>query len=132
MRCLECSSRPCLGLCVHRAIAASPRAPRLASSWPRAAIIDVRVTQLAPRIAAKRLQCAALIRRELELKIAVLFGGDSMERDVSIASASQVVGALRGRGHEVIAYDSGRGRLGRDDEQRLFAGKIDKRPPEQS
>ena len=29
----------------------------------------------------------------------------------------------------MIAYDSGRGRLGRDDEQRLFAGKIDKRPP---
>ena len=52
-----------------------------------------------------------------------------MERDVSIASASQVVGALRSRGHEVISYDSGRGALGRDDEQRLFAGSIDKRPP---
>ena len=53
------------------------------------------------------------------LKIAVLFGGDSMERDVSIASASQVVGALRSRGHQVIAYDSGRGRLTAADEQRL-------------
>jgi D-alanine-D-alanine ligase len=63
------------------------------------------------------------------VKIAVLFGGDSMERDVSIASASQVVGALRSRGHEVIAYDSGRGRLTAADEQRLFAGKIDARPP---
>jgi D-alanine-D-alanine ligase len=66
------------------------------------------------------------------LKIAVLFGGDSMERDVSIASASQVVRALRGRGHEVIAYDSGRGRLTAADEQRLFAGKIDHRPPDKS
>ena len=66
------------------------------------------------------------------MKIAVLLGGDSMERDVSIASAAQVVGALRSRGHEVIAYDSGRGRLGRDDEQRLFAGKIDKRPPDKN
>jgi D-alanine-D-alanine ligase len=66
------------------------------------------------------------------LKIAVLFGGDSMERDVSIASAAQVVGALRSRGHEVIAYDSGHGRLGRDDEQRLFSGKIDKLPPDKS
>jgi len=64
------------------------------------------------------------------LKIAVLFGGDSMERDVSIASASQVVGALRSRGHEVIAYDSGRGRLTAADEQRLFAGKIDREPPD--
>jgi D-alanine-D-alanine ligase len=53
-----------------------------------------------------------------------------MERDVSIASASQVVGALRSRGHQVIAYDSGRGRLTAADEQRLFAGKIDRRPPD--
>lgn len=65
------------------------------------------------------------------MKIAVLFGGDSMERDVSIASASQVVGALRSRGHQVIAYDSGRGRLEAADERRLFAGKIDSRPPDQ-
>jgi D-alanine-D-alanine ligase len=64
------------------------------------------------------------------LKIAVLFGGDSMERDVSIASASQVVSALRSRGHEVMAYDSGRGRLTAADEQRLFSGKIDRRPPD--
>lgn len=64
------------------------------------------------------------------MKIAVLFGGDSMERDVSIASASQVVGALRSRGHEVIAYDSGRGRLTAADEQRLFSGTIDRRPPD--
>jgi len=61
-----------------------------------------------------------------------LFGGDSMERDVSIASASQVVGALRSRGHEVIAVDSGRGRLTADEERRLFAGRIDKLPPVKS
>jgi D-alanine-D-alanine ligase len=66
------------------------------------------------------------------LRIAVLFGGDSMERDVSIASASQVVGALRSRGHEVIAFDSGRGRLTADDEKRLFAGRIDTAPPDQT
>ena len=66
----------------------------------------------------------------MKLKIAVLFGGDSMERDVSIASASQVVGALRSRGHEVIAYDSGRGRLSAADERRLFATKIDRAPPD--
>jgi D-alanine-D-alanine ligase len=66
------------------------------------------------------------------LKIAVLFGGDSMERDVSVASAAQVVGALRSRGHEVLAYDSGRGRLTAADEARLFAGKIDSRPPDKA
>lgn len=63
------------------------------------------------------------------MKIAVLFGGDSMERDVSIASAAQVVGALRSRGHDVIAYDSGRGRLTAADERRLFERKIESRPP---
>lgn len=66
------------------------------------------------------------------MKIAVLFGGDSMERDVSIASAAQVVGALRERGHEVIAVDSGRGKLSPPDEKRLFTGRIDRLPPAKS
>lgn len=38
------------------------------------------------------------------MKIAVLFGGTSEERDVSIASAAQIIPALRGLGHEVLAY----------------------------
>lgn len=66
------------------------------------------------------------------MKIAVLFGGDSMERDVSIASAAQVVGALRGLGHEVIAVDSGRGKLSGPEEQRLFASRIDRLPPDKA
>ncbi|MGH8181128.1 MAG: D-alanine--D-alanine ligase, partial [Steroidobacteraceae bacterium] len=37
------------------------------------------------------------------MKIVVLFGGMSEERDVSIASAAQVIPALRGLGHEVLA-----------------------------
>ena len=56
------------------------------------------------------------------MKIAVLFGGDSMERDVSVASAAQVVGALRSRGHDVLAVDSGRGRLPPAEEKKLLAG----------
>jgi D-alanine-D-alanine ligase len=88
-------------------------------------------TQVARRIAPERLQCAAFRLRGAGLKIAVLLGGDSMERDVSIASAAQVVGALRSRGHDVVAFDSGRGRLAADDERRLFTGKIDKLPPDQ-
>lgn len=66
------------------------------------------------------------------MKIAVLFGGDSMERDVSIASASQVVGALRQLGHDVISIDSGRGQLTAADEKRLFTGRIDKLPPDKA
>jgi D-alanine-D-alanine ligase len=63
------------------------------------------------------------------LKIAVLFGGESMERDVSIASAAQVVTALRSRGHEVTAVDAARGRLTAADEKKLLTGKIDRLPP---
>ncbi len=63
------------------------------------------------------------------MKIAVLFGGDSMEREVSIASAAQVVGALRALGHDVMAVDSGRGRLTAAQEKRLFTGRIDPLPP---
>jgi D-alanine-D-alanine ligase len=72
------------------------------------------------------------VGRRAALKIAVLFGGDSMERDVSIASAAQVVGALRSRGHEVIAVDSGRGKLTAAEEKRLFTGRIDRLPPDKA
>jgi D-alanine-D-alanine ligase len=63
------------------------------------------------------------------VKIAVLFGGDSEERDVSVASASQVVAALRSRGHEVIAVDAGRGRLPPAEERRVLTSRIDRSPP---
>ena len=66
------------------------------------------------------------------MRIAVLFGGDSMERDVSVASATQVIGALRARGHEVIAVDSGRGRLPPAEEKKLLTGRIDRLPPERA
>jgi D-alanine-D-alanine ligase len=57
------------------------------------------------------------------MKIAVLFGGTSDERDVSIASGSQVVRALREAGHEVVAVDTAKGVLqGAAEEQLLSAG----------
>jgi D-alanine-D-alanine ligase len=103
-----------------------------AESIPRSKVYTGENARLVAK-AAKAFKYNSRLRKEgSPLKIAVLFGGDSMERDVSIASASQVVGALRSRGHQVIAYDSGRGRLTASDEQRLFAGKIDRRPPEKS
>src|SRR5690606_21350105 len=67
--------------------------------------------------------------REATVKIAVLFGGESMERDVSVASASQVVGALRARGHEVVAVDAVRGVLPPAEEKALLTGRVDRAPP---
>jgi D-alanine-D-alanine ligase len=45
------------------------------------------------------------------MRIAVLFGGASEEREVSIASAEQIIPALRSAGHEVIAFDTAAGKL---------------------
>ena len=63
------------------------------------------------------------------MKIAVLFGGSSEERDVSIASAAQVIPALRALGHEVVAVDTATGRLSGAAEQRLLTSGIGPQPP---
>ena len=63
------------------------------------------------------------------MKIAVLFGGTSTERDVSVASGSQVIGALRQAGHEVIAVDASRGVLLPGDEHQVLSEHIDAQPP---
>lgn len=63
------------------------------------------------------------------MRIAVLFGGTSAERDVSIASGAQVMKALRQAGHEVVAVDTARGVLGPGDEQRLLASGVAPTPP---
>lgn len=63
------------------------------------------------------------------MKIAVLFGGSSAERDVSIASAAQIIPALRGLGHEVVAIDTATGRLAHAAEQKLLASAVAPQPP---
>jgi len=63
------------------------------------------------------------------MKIAVLFGGTSQERDVSIASAAQIIPALRALGHEVHAVDTATGRLQPPEEQRLLANRVAPAPP---
>lgn len=63
------------------------------------------------------------------MRVAVLFGGTSSERDVSIASGAQVMKALRQAGHEVIAVDTARGVLGPGDEQRLLTSGVAPTPP---
>jgi D-alanine-D-alanine ligase len=63
------------------------------------------------------------------MKIAVLFGGTSEERDVSIASAAQVIPVLRGLGHEVVAVDTAAGRLAPPEERKLLASGVAPAPP---
>jgi D-alanine-D-alanine ligase len=63
------------------------------------------------------------------VKVAVLFGGTSEERDVSIASGAQVVKALRAEGHEVIAVDTATGVLDDAEEHRLLAAGVAPAPP---
>ncbi|HEX9895987.1 MAG TPA: D-alanine--D-alanine ligase, partial [Gemmatimonadales bacterium] len=63
------------------------------------------------------------------MKITVLTGGTSAERDVAIASAVQVVAALRGRGHTVSVVDTARGFIPRADESRLLSGAVGTDPP---
>jgi D-alanine-D-alanine ligase len=63
------------------------------------------------------------------MKIAVLFGGTSEERDVSIASAAQVIPALRGLGHEVVVIDTATGRLPPAAEQKLLTSGVAPEPP---
>ncbi|HEY6620109.1 MAG TPA: D-alanine--D-alanine ligase [Steroidobacteraceae bacterium] len=63
------------------------------------------------------------------MKIAVLFGGTSEERDVSIASAAQIIPGLRQLGHEVFAVDTATGRLAPPDERKLLAAAVAPAPP---
>ncbi|HUG41756.1 MAG TPA: D-alanine--D-alanine ligase [Longimicrobiales bacterium] len=66
------------------------------------------------------------------MKVAVLFGGTSAERDVSIASGAQVVQALREAGHQVIAVDTARGVLAGAEERRLLESGVSRVPPERA
>lgn len=63
------------------------------------------------------------------MRVAVLFGGTSEERDVSIASGAQVFRALREAGHEVIAVDTARGVLGAAEERTLLSSGVAPVPP---
>lgn len=63
------------------------------------------------------------------LRVAVLCGGTSSERDVSIASGAQVVSALRHRGHHVVVVDTAHGLLAAEEEQRLLVPGVGTTPP---
>src|ERR1700675_3233803 len=63
------------------------------------------------------------------MKITVLMGGTSSERNVSLASGIRIVQALRGRGHKVTALDPARGVLTGKEELDLSTGKVGTEPP---
>jgi len=63
------------------------------------------------------------------LRIAVLMGGTSSERDVSLASGIRITEALRKAGHDVVAVDTVAGLLTPADEQKLLAGGVVKTIP---
>jgi len=65
----------------------------------------------------------------MKRRIAVLMGGTSSERDVSLASGIRITEALRACGHDVVAVDTVSGVLTQGDEQRLLAGGVVKTVP---
>ncbi len=62
------------------------------------------------------------------MRIAVLTGGSSSERAVALASAAQVVRALRQRGHEVVVVDTTSGVLDAATEAKLLATGVQAAP----
>jgi D-alanine-D-alanine ligase len=63
------------------------------------------------------------------MRVTVLTGGTSAERDVALASAVQVVAALRSRRHEVAVVDTARGYIPETDEPALLSGTVGTEPP---
>jgi len=62
------------------------------------------------------------------MRVTILTGGASAERDVALASARQVLGALRQAGHQVRVVDTIRGALSSQEEEALGA-KVGVQPP---
>jgi D-alanine-D-alanine ligase len=66
---------------------------------------------------------------EADVKITVLLGGSSEERDVSLSSGSAVARALRSAGHEVVSWDTLRGPITPEREQEILDRGIGQAPP---
>lgn len=63
------------------------------------------------------------------MRITVLTGGTSSERDVAIASAVQVVRALRSREHAVAVVDTARGYIPEAEEPNVLSATVAREPP---
>jgi D-alanine-D-alanine ligase len=63
------------------------------------------------------------------MRITVLTGGTSSERDVAIASSVQVVAALRARGHTVAVVDTAKGYIPESEEAGSLSPIVGTEPP---
>lgn len=63
------------------------------------------------------------------MKITVLLGGVSAERDVSLSSGIRIAAALRERGHDVTCLDPAEGVMPREQEAKLMAQGVGTNPP---
>lgn len=63
------------------------------------------------------------------MRVTVLTGGTSTERDVALASAVQVIAALRTREHDVAVVDTARGYIPQSDEAALLSAAVGIEPP---
>lgn len=70
-----------------------------------------------------------ILTDETEMNVAVLMGGTSAEREVSLASGLAVVEALRERGHQVSAVDTARGYVPPHEERELLPEGVHAAPP---
>ena len=64
------------------------------------------------------------------MRVAVLLGGTSEERKVSLASGRAVLEALRSRGHSAVAVDPAFGAIPGDEEDHYLGGAVGPAPPE--
>ncbi len=64
------------------------------------------------------------------MKILVLMGGTSAERDVSLASGEAIVKALKSVGHQVLALDTAQGNKLLSDDGKYIPGGVKAKPPD--
>ena len=64
------------------------------------------------------------------MKILVLMGGTSAERDVSLASGEAIVQALKDAGHQVLALDAAQGQKLLSNDGKYLPGGVKQKPPD--
>ena len=66
------------------------------------------------------------------LRVALVTGGSTPEREVALCGAGEVLRALRATGHEVSVVDTVEGVLGPEEEGRLLALRVGRTPPDEA
>src|SRR5688572_2813843 len=100
--------------------------PRASSGWTGSSPGSSRATTSSARSPR---EAGETIDEGSGMRVAVLMGGTSDERTVSLSSGVEVSRALRESGHEVVAVDTARGVLGPREEQLLRAEGVRAEPP---